>query len=428
MKRIVNDRLWFLLMVAFVTLALMVTGCTAGSTEQETVAGNGEAETAADEHEGEEEGEHHDEHEGEEEGEHNDEHEGEEEGEHHDEHEGEHDDEHDHDAEAEMLMLPEVAAAALDGAPLRVVATTSIIGDVVAQVGGDAIDLTVLMEPGQDPHSYEPAAQDLTAVANAHVVFVNGWNLEEGLVDDLENIGEGALVVPISANIAPLTFGEGEHHDEHEGEEEGEHHDEHEGEEEGEHHDEHEGDEHAHDHSGADPHVWFSIHNVEQWAENVEHILSDLDPTNAEVFEANAATYVAELEDLEDYAAEQLSQIPEDKRFLVTNHDAFGYFAHEYDMSVLGTIIPSMSTLAEPSASDLADLITEMEEYGICTIFTETTVSDTLAQTAAAELSGCDEVQVLQLYTGAVGPQGSGADSYVGMFRANVDALVSGLK
>ena len=185
----------------------------------------------------------------------------------------------------------------------------------------------------------------------------------------------------------------------------------------------------AHDHSGADPHVWHSIHHVEQWVENVEHVLSDLDPANAEVYEANAAAYIAELETLEDYAAEQMSQIPEDNRFMVTNHDAFGYFAHEYDISVLGTIIPSLSTLAEPSASDLAELIDHrMEEHGICTIFTETIVSDTLAQTVAAELSGCDDVQVLKLYTGAVGPEGSGADSYIGMYRANVDAIVTGLK
>ena len=188
--------MWFLLMVTFVILALMVTGCTGASGEQDAAATNTEAETVVeehegeeeaehnDEHEGEEEAEHHDEHEGEEDGEHHDEHEGEEEGEHHDEHEheGEDHDEHDHDAEAEMLMLPEVADAELDGAPLRVVASTSIIGDVVAQVGGDAIDLTVLMGPGQDPHSYEPAARDLTAVAGAHVIFVNGWNLEEGLL------------------------------------------------------------------------------------------------------------------------------------------------------------------------------------------------------------------------------------------------------
>ncbi len=194
---------------------------------------------------------------------------------------------------------------------------------------------------------------------------------------------------------------------------------------------EHEDEEHEegeeHEHSGADPHVWFSIHNVEQWVENVAHVLSDLDPANAVVFEANATAYAEALEELEAYAEAQLETIPAENRFLVTNHDAFGYFAEEYGFTVLGTVIPSMSTLAEPSATDLTELIAAMAEYSVCTIFTETTVNDALAQTVAGELSGCDEVQVLPLYTGAIGPEGSGADSYIDMFRANVDAIAAGL-
>lgn len=333
--------------------------------------------------------------------------------EHADEHADEHEDDHEHDTALEVLALPDLDAVDLNDQPLRVIATTTIIGDVVAQVGGDAIDLTVLIEPGQDPHSYEPAARELTAVAGAHVIFVNGWNLEEGLGDDLETIGEDVPVIPISANIEPLAFGENDH--DHEGEEH----------EEGEEHVE--GEEHEHEHGSADPHVWFSVHNVAQWVANVEHVLSDLDPANAATYAANAAAYLAELERLEEYADAQLSQLPEEKRLLVTNHDSFTYFAHEYGFTVLGTVIPGASTLAEPSASELAGLIEKMDEFGVCTIFTETTVNDTLAQTAAAELNSCDNVQVLKLYTGAVGPAGSGADSYVGMFRANVDTIVVGL-
>ena len=356
--------------------------------------------------------------------------------EHADAHGDEHGDEHGHDehgSEEEMLMLPELGAADLDGSPLQVVATTSIIGDVVAQVGGDTIELTTLMEPGQDPHGYEPAARDLTAIASSDVIFVNGWNLEERLEDDLDNIGEGVPVIAISANIVPIEFGghSDEHDDEH-GDEHGDEHSEEAGDEHGDEHseeavDEH-GDEHDHHNHGAfDPHVWFSIHNVEQWATNVAEILSDLDPANADVYAANAAAYIEELEELEAYVEEQLSQIPEENRFLVTNHDTFGYFAHEYGFTVLGTVIPNLSTLAEPSAADLASLITEMEEHGVCTVFTETTVSDALAQTVAGDLSSCDEVKVLPLYTGAIGPEGSGADSYISMFRANVDAIVEGL-
>ncbi|MBK8900998.1 MAG: zinc ABC transporter substrate-binding protein [Anaerolineaceae bacterium] len=362
MNTMTNRLLWYLLLAAAIVLVGAAAGCSTGSAETGPEA-SAAASAAEDEHA----------------------------------------DEDEHEAEAAMLMLPEVTAVDLNGESLRVVATTSIIGDVVAQVGGEAINLTVLIGPGQDPHSYEPAARDLTAVADAHVIFVNGWDLEEGLVDDLENIGTGALVVPISANVSPLSGGEDEA--DHDGEEE-----------------------EAHEHSGADPHVWFSVHNVEQWVENVQHVLSDLDPANAATFEANAVTYAAALEELEAYAEAQLDTIPAENRFLVTNHDSFIYFAEEYGFTVLGTVIPSMSTVAEPSASDLTDLIAAMAEHGVCTIFTETTVNDALAQTVAGELTGCDEVQVLKLYTGAVGPAGSNADSYIGMFRANVDAIVAGLQ
>lgn len=308
----------------------------------------------------------------------------------------------------EMISLPELGTVNLNGEPLRVVATTSIIGDVVAQVGGEAIELTTLMGPGQDPHSYEPGAQELTAVAEAHVIFVNGWDLEEGLVRDLEEISGDVPVVAISANIVPLTFGEGERAGDEEGQE----------------------DEDVDEHGGGDvdPHIWFSIRNVEQWVENVERVLSDLDPANAGTYGSRAAAYLVELEELEATVGSQLARIPEENRFLVTNHDSLGYLAEDYGFELIGTLIPAASTLAEPSASDLAGLIGEMETHGVCTIFTETTVSDTLAQTVASELDDCEEVQVLKLYTGALGPAGSGADSYIGMFRANVDRIVEGLK
>lgn len=376
-------------MVTLVTWALMLAGCTSGEpdsslSETSDSSVSVEPTMAANEHNDEDEEAHDDAHE-----------------------EG---DEH----ETEMLVLPDLNAVELNSEPLRVVATTSIIGDVVAQVGGEAVDLTVLIGPGQDSHSYEPVAQDLTAVANAHVIFVNGWNLEEGLVDDLVTIGEEALVVPISANIEPLEFGKGTHKpdEENENHEEGEEHE--------------EGDEHGH--SGADPHVWFNIHNVEQWVENVEHVLGYLDPANADTYQANAGTYATALADLKTYTTAQLNTIPEENRFLVTNHDSFSYFAEAYGFTVLGTVIPGVSTVAEPSASDLANLITEMETYSVCTLFTETTVNDALAQTVSAELDGCETVQVLKLYTESFGSDGSDVDSYIKLFRANVDTIVSGLQ
>jgi ABC-type Zn uptake system ZnuABC Zn-binding protein ZnuA len=341
--------------------------------------------------------------------------------------EGAHEDDVDHQQEQEthgnesheredgeedaVLSLPELAPAELGAEEqLRVLATTSIVGDVIAQVGGDAIALTILMQPGQDPHSYEPSIRDLTNAAEAHVVFVNGWDLEEGLADDLETIGEDVPVVPISANVRPLAVRESEREHEDEEHQEGE-----------------EGEGHEHDHGSADPHVWFSVHNVKQWVENVEQVLSDLDPANAEAYERNAASYLEALTQLEQYAEAQLATIPTGNRFLVTNHEALAYFAEVYDFTILGTVIPGASTIAEPSAAEMVALVELMEEHGICTIFAETTANDSLAQTVAGELDGCDNVQVLKIYTGSLGAIGTGADSYIAMMRSNIDMVVAGL-
>lgn len=302
---------------------------------------------------------------------------------------------------AATLLLPELSAVPLDGDRLQVIATTSIIGDVVKQVGGDAIELKTLLAPGQDPHSYEPAARDLTAVAAAHVIFINGWNLEETLAQDLVEISGDVPVVAISANIEPLLLGQDDH--------------------------KHEDEENDATDGGADPHVWLSVRNVVQWVENVELVLSSLDPEHAAIYKNNAAAYQAELADLEAYAAAQIAQIPQEKRILVTNHDALSYFAQDYGFELIGTVIPAASTLAEPSARDLADLVAEMGARNVCTIFIETTASDALAQTVADEVTGCPVVKVVSLYTGSLGPAGSEADSYIKLFKFNVDAIVEGL-
>ncbi|MCP4426126.1 MAG: zinc ABC transporter solute-binding protein [Chloroflexi bacterium] len=300
--------------------------------------------------------------------------------------------EHEHGNEGGVLALPELSPVDLNGRKLRVVATTSIIGDVVAQVGGEAIELTTLMEPGQDPHSYEPGARELTAVADADVIFINGWDLEESLARDLENIGESVTVVPVSANIEPLAMTPN-----------------------------------PKGIAGADPHVWMSIHNVERWTENISAVLSDLDAANAAIYAANVASYQVQLADLDAYAQEQLAAIPADRRVLVANHRAFSYFARDYELEMLGTVIPGFSSLAEPSADDLTDLIGKMENRGVCTIFTETAVGDQLAQVVAGELNFCDQVQVLPLYTGSLGPTDSPANTYIGMMRFNIDAIAQGL-
>lgn len=284
------------------------------------------------------------------------------------------------------LVLPAVAPVALNDRPLRVAATTSLVGDAVARVGGEAIELTTLMPPGQDPHSYQPGAADLTAAARADLIFVNGWSLEEGLLNDLATIGDGTALIPVSAGITPLPAG-----------------------------------------GGADPHVWQDVSNVVRWVENIAATLSAADPAHAPTYAANAAAYRAELADLDAFVRQQAATIPAERRVLVTNHDTLAYFAAAYGFRVLGSVIPGASTLAEPTAANLAALSRAMAAAGACSLFVETTASEQLAQTLAAELDGCDEVRVRTLYSDALGPPGSDADSYVRMMRANVAAMVEGL-
>jgi len=292
------------------------------------------------------------------------------------------------------LTLPELSAVDLGGEKLRVVATTSIIGDVVGQVGGEAIELTTLIEPGQDPHTFEPSVGQMTAAADSHLILVNGWDLEEGLIGDLGNIAQNTPLVPLSAGIEPLSLekngGGGVGH--------------------------------------TDPHVWLDPHLVREWVNNIVLLLTDLDPANAAAYERNGASYLTELNNLIAYADQQIESIPDGRRKLVTNHDAFGYFARAYDFEIAGTVIPATSTIAEPSSADLVRLLDQMREADVCTIFVESTANTRLAETVAAELESCAEVQVISLFSGALGPVDSDAGTYLGMMKANIDTIVAGVK
>lgn len=293
---------------------------------------------------------------------------------------------HEHENEGGDLHLPELNVLALNGRKLNVVATTNIIGDVVSNIGGEAIELTTLLDLNQDPHSYEATPEDLVALEQADIIFINGWDLEEQLAHTIEE-NYADKFVSISAGIEPITVGDGD---------------------------------------SADPHVWFSIHNVEQWAKNIEEVLHQLDPANDPSFESNLDSYLAELEALESEVDEMLASLPTSNRKLVTNHDALGYLAAEYGFEIVGTVIPAASTSAEPSARDLAALIKVMEQAGVCTIFAETTQNIRIAETVAAELENCPAVELISLYTGSLGT--GNANSYIGMFRNNMNSIITGLR
>ena len=182
---------------------------------------------------------------------------------------------------------------------------------------------------------------------------------------------------------------------------------------------EHEG----HGHGVHDPHFWFDPIRVKLVVNDIAARLSVLDPDGRDEFNANASAYNAQLDELHAWTQEQVAVVPDDRRYLVTSHDSFGYFADLYGFEVVGVIL-STTTEVEPSPADLAELTHEVEEYGVPAIFGETTVSERLAASIAAE-SGAE---LVRLYSGSLGIEGSGAETYIGMIRTNVERIVGALK
>ena len=372
----------------------------------------------------------------------------------HDHDDEDHDDHDDHDHEDGEMSIPHIDPAGLGaGQSLLVVASTSIVGDVVSQIAGSAATVEVLMSLGQNPHSYEPSPRDIARVEDAYIAFVNGLNLEEGLMETIENV-DGTYVVPVSAGIAVLEGEEHDHdedHDDHD-HEEGEDHDDHDEDhdhdededhddhdedhdhDEDEHHDDdehdHEGedDHHDHDHSAGDPHFWFDPNNVIIWAENIAEALSEADPANAAVYEANRDDYIAELEALDLEVRSLISSIPRSGRKLVTDHDAMGYYADEYGFEIIGEVIPSLSDQAEPSARDIAELADVMQDEGVSAIIVGGTAGRGLRNlvSAVAEEVGGD-VQIVEVLTGSLAPAGSRGDTYLDFVRFNTEQIVAGL-
>jgi manganese/iron transport system substrate-binding protein len=296
--------------------------------------------------------------------------------------------------------MPSLSPVALgEGEKLQVVATTSIVADVVRNVGGDLIGLTTLLPLGTDPHTFEPTPQDVAAVTAAHVVFINGAGLEVFLEPLLQSAGEHVAVMPVSRGIALLQL-----EDARENQEEA-------------------GDEHNY-RDGTDPHTWFDPHNVIVWTHNVAHALSALDPDHAAAYAANSGAYEAELQELDAWIREQLAQVPDKNRKLVTDHATFRYFAQQYGFEQLGAVFPGYSTLAEPSAQDLAKLEDAIREFDVRAVFVGLTVSPDLAERVADDTG----IQLVFLYTGSLSEPGGPADTYLSFMRYNVSAITEALR
>lgn len=290
---------------------------------------------------------------------------------------------------------------------LKVMATTSIVADVVSNIGDDRIDLIVLLPIGTDPHTFEPTPRDLASVADAHIIFANGMGLEEFLDEMIENAGGTAEVIYVSRGVEAREFG-GAEDDELEADQ-----------------DEHEGKEGNHFHQeGADPHVWTTPTNVMTFVTNIQHALSTLDPAHAETYAANAETYQAKLEELDVWVKEQIATIPTENRELVTDHTVFGYYADRYGLQQIGAVIPAVSTGAVPSAKELSELEAAIKGHEVKAIFVGTSVNPSLSERVANDTG----VKLVTLYTGSLGEAGSGVESYLDYVRYNTEAIVEALK
>jgi zinc/manganese transport system substrate-binding protein len=310
-----------------------------------------------------------------------------------------------------VLLLrtpPSFAQTPAGGDRLQVVASFSILGDLVERVGGDAVQVTTLIGPGIDAHTYDPAPADLVVLAEADVIFENGLGFEPWLDGFYASTQPPGMRIVVSEGITPREAGA-----------------DHDQQPEGEAGDEHEADE-GHEPGEFDPHAWHDVANAIHMVGAIRDALAAADPVNAELYEANAAAYVAELEALDAAIREQVATLPADRRKLVTSHDTFGYFADAYGFEILGTALGSLSTEAgDPSARDIAALIGQIEEAGVPAIFAENVANPDLMESLAAE-AGVELAP--PLYTDALGPEGSPGETYIGMMQSNVTTIVEALK
>jgi zinc/manganese transport system substrate-binding protein len=287
------------------------------------------------------------------------------------------------------------------GSP-RIVVTTTILGDLVSQVVGDDADVEVLMPPGADPHDYEPSAAQAAAVREADLVVANGLGLEARLLDTLEAAeADGVRVLQVAPQLDPVPFEDGGGADDHD----------------------HGDDEH--DHEGDDPHVWLDPDRMAEAAGLVAGEIADATGLDRAALDERAATYAAAARRAAEEADGILATVPADQRVLVTNHDALGYFARRFDLQLVGVAIPGGSTLAEPSAGELAELAELVRDEGVRAVFSETIVPARVLDALARE-AGSD-VAVVELYTDSLGEPGSPAATYPGMIVEDARRVADGL-
>ena len=300
-----------------------------------------------------------------------------------------------------FYVITSLIAAPLAAQEIKAVASFSILGDFLKEVGGERVSVQTLVGPDGDAHAYEPRPADAVALARADAVFVNGLGFE-GFIDRLVAAsGTKAPIFTLSEGVAAIE--NAEDHDEHD-------------------HEGHDHDHHDHDHGPLDPHAWQSIANARIYVANAAKGLCQVDAEGCAAYEANAARYDSELAGLEAQLSVAFAALPQDRRAVIVSHNSFAYFGRAYGL----TFLPAQnSTESEASAAEIAALIRQAREDKAGAIFVENVSNPRLVESIAAEaglkLGG-------ELYSDALtGPKG-GAPSYLALMRANAEALLKALR
>jgi ABC-type Zn uptake system ZnuABC Zn-binding protein ZnuA len=267
-----------------------------------------------------------------------------------------------------------------------VLASTTFLADMARNVAGDRLQVDSLLPTGADPHGYQPTPSDVVKISKSTVLIVNGLGYEQFLNTLLDNAGGKRDVIEGTAGLSPRKNAGLEH--------------------------------------GVDPHMWLDPNNVIIYVENIRDALAKADPDGAAIYKKNADAYIAQLKALDVWIVEQVNQIPADRRLLVTNHEALGYFADRYGFTVIGAVVPGFSTDAAPSAQQMAGLIDLIKSSGAPAIFLGQVESDTLAAQIANETSA---KVVSDLYLESL-TEGAPAATYIDMMKHNVTRIVGALK
>jgi ABC-type Zn uptake system ZnuABC Zn-binding protein ZnuA/ABC-type Mn2+/Zn2+ transport system permease subunit len=287
------------------------------------------------------------------------------------------------------LLIGCGASGGSDGDKLAVVATTTQVADFARNVGGEAADVHQILEPNTDPHEYEPRPDDVTATADAQLIFVSGDELDAWMADVVTESGTDGRVVDLGAHLSVKLAGESR----------------------------------GPEASEYDAHWWHDPVNAKAAVREIRDAMIAADQSKRATFERNASAYLRELRALDAGISECLAAVPAAQRKLVTDHDAFNYFANRYGIRVVGAVIPSQTTEAQASAGEVSELAEEIRAQGVRAIFPESSINPDVAKALAKQTGTISD---LTLYGDTLGPPGSSGATYLTMEQANADAMTRG--